>query len=211
MAAPLGLSTTNTNASFVFNNMQAVQYGSNSGNTNSVVAIPNVQALDFQSAQFMSGRQPGGVAFRKPSNTALTAAGNANASIIMLDDMVTATSRLGYTKNGAFLVSTNAAAVVVPLTNTQTNTNSFAGDNVFATINQAIIYNLSGLDGNAGLDCVVLSNGTNGVNVFGATGLTVKMSSRVCVENINGVAVAASTANMSINCNGNVAVVLSGS
>jgi hypothetical protein len=212
MAAPLGLATTNTNASFVFNNLQQIETSSNSGNTNSVLLIPYVQALDFQSASFMAGRQPGGVAFRAASNTVFASASNANAAVIQLDGMVTTASHLGYTKNGAFLVTANGSAVVVPLTNTQTNTNGFAGDTVFATVYEAIIFNLSGLDGNVAVNSTLLTNGTNGCNFLGATSLTVTASSRTCVESVNGTTVNAANANISINAAtaANIAVVLMG-
>jgi hypothetical protein len=120
MAAPAGIASTNTNASFVFNNMAITNggslYSSNSNNTNSVVLQPNVQALDFQSATFMAARQQGGVSYRQPSNSAFQSLTNANAAIVMLDGMETATSHLGYRRNGCFIVVSNGTAVVVPLT-----------------------------------------------------------------------------------------------
>ncbi len=211
MATPLGFATTNTNASFVFNNLQASLY--TSGTNNAPVGIPNVQALDFQSAAFMSGRQPGGAAFRTPSNGSLVSASNANAAIVMLDNMETTASRLGYTKNGAFIVVPAATAVVVSLLNTQVGTNSFAGDTTFATLYEWIFYNLSGLDGTAAVNATVLVSGTNGVNGLtgGAATCTIPASSRFVFENIAGLAVNTANLNCSINAaSGTIAMVLMG-
>ena len=205
MAAPAGIAQTNTNGSFVYNNMAVTNggslYGSIGGNSNSVIAQPNVQALDFQSATFMSGRQPGGTAFRAASNVALTAPSNSNAAIVMLDNMETVSSHLGYQKNGAFISIVNAAAATISLLNTQVGTNSFAGDTVFNGINEIIFYNLSGLDGNVGVNGTVTVNGTNGVNgvLGGAASVTVPAGSRYVFENVAGLAVNAANLNMAFN------------
>ncbi len=226
MTAPLGFASTNTNASFVYNNMAVTNGGAmmGNGNTNAVVLQPMVQALDFQSATFMSARQPGGVAFRAKSNVAFTAPSNANAAIVMLDGMVTTTSQLGYTKNGAFIVALSGTTnSVVPLTNTQTNTNSFAGDTAFNTWNQITLYNLSGLDGfnsssifagSAGTNGLSLGVGTNStVNTALFPGVTIAGGSRVVIENVNGGTVNAANANLIFTpaANSTIGVVISGS
>lgn len=195
MAAPIGLATTNTTgASFVFNNIQAVEYGSNSNNSNSVVAIPNVQALGKLAAQQMTGRLPGGAAYLQPSNTVLTAPANTNAALILIDGQETYASSLPYKKNGSFIVSlAGTTNSTVPMTNTQTNTNSFAGDTAFNTIYQMTVYNMSGLDGNPAAALNVVTGNVNGLS-FGSVsgtngvfnGITVDASSRITIESVNG-------------------------
>lgn len=223
MTVPLGFASTNTNASFVYNNMAVTNGGAMIGNSNSnaVVVQPMVQALDFQSATFMAARQPGGTAFRAKSNVAFTAPSNANAAIVQLDNMETTTSRLGYTKNGAFIIALSGTTnSVVPLTNTQTNTNSFAGDTSFNTVNQVIFYNLSGLDGNNSSSITVGKYNTNGLDlgwISGTNGVfngsLVYGSSRLCLENNNGWTVNAANANLYFTpaANSTIGVVISGS
>ncbi len=220
MTAPLGFSTTNTTgASFVYDNRAAAGASTVGGNANAVLAVPFVSALDFNSATAMTGRVPGGTSFRKASNSGYAASTNANAQMVLLDGMETYASRLSYAKNGAFIVvlsgTTNAT---VPLTNTQTNTNSFAGDNVFATVNQIVFYNLSSLDGVASADINVIKSNTNGLG-FGATGgnnafagITVGGGSRVVIESINGLTVNAANCALLFTptANGTIGVVVSG-
>ncbi len=220
MTAPLGFSTTNsTGVSFVYDNRAASAQSTVGGNANAVLAIPNIAMLDFNAALVATGRQPGGVSFRAASNSSLAASTNANAATVLLDGMETYASRLGYKKNGAFLIvlsgTTNAT---VPLTNTQTNTNAFVGDNVFATVNQIVLYNLSGLDGNASADLNVVKSNTNGLglgftggnNAF--AGVTVGGSSRVVLESINGLTVNAANCALIFTptANSTVGVVVSG-
>jgi hypothetical protein len=196
------LQTNSTGVSFIYNNLQTVELGSISGNTNAVSAIPFVTQLEPQSAMFMAARQPGGVAFRGDTNVAYTSASNANAAIVQLDNLETAAARLGYTKNGAFIVVTSSTtAVTVPLTNTATNTNSQAGDTVFAKWNKLILWNLSGLDGVASASMTVNGAGTNGVNLLlAATNSTIKLdgSSACVLASINGTTVNAANAAITI-------------
>ncbi len=220
MTAPLGFSTTNsTGVSFVYDNRAAGAASTVGGNANAVLAIPFVQMLDFNAALIATGRQPGGSSFHAASNSALAASSNANAATVLLDGMETFASKLNYKKNGAFIIvlsgTTNST---VPLTNTQTNTNAFAGDNVFATVNQMVVYNLSGLDGNNSADLNVVKSNTNGLS-FGATGgnnafagITVGGSSRVIVESINGLTVNAANCALIFTptANSTVGVVISG-
>jgi len=144
-----------TGVDFVFNNLQAVN------DQGTVVPLPVVLALEPQSAFQQSQRQPGGIAYQGDSNVAAPAPANAQ---ILLDGIENRASKLPYAKNGAFLVKTNGTTTVsVPFTNTATNTNSTAGDTVFAKWNRIYYFNLSGLDGVNSAAMTVNSAATNGL------------------------------------------------
>ncbi len=199
---------TNTNGvDFVANFLQGFDQW------NQVLIVPTVVPLEAQAALQLSGRNPGGLAYR--GNSAAAAPNTTNAAIL-LDGMETMVSRLGYTKNGAFLVHCNGTnAVAVPLTNTATNTNAQAGDTVFTTWKQITLYNLSGLDGNnSAVMYVSGSGGTNGANLnLNANGVhAIAGSSRITLENINGATVNAANAVVTITptADGTFGMVISG-
>jgi hypothetical protein len=78
---------------------------------------------------------------------------------------------------------------------------------------QVTWYNLSGLDGNVGVNAAILCNGSGAVNLIGGSaGCTIPASSRFVYENIAGTAVNSANSTVSINsataCT--VAVVISG-
>ncbi len=131
------MSTQNVN--FVVQNNQTALDGTY------VIAPPYVQAFDHQTATSLSGRGPGGAAYQ-------TAAGVGSNNIVMIDDVMTRLDKLGYGKNGALLLVTNASlACTVSLSATTTVvTNaisvSTAGDITFAAWNQLIFLNLSSAD-----------------------------------------------------------------
>ncbi len=185
--------TNSTGVDFVFNNLQIYDA------FNTASLIPNVIQMEQQSALQMTGRLPGGSAYR--GNSAVVAPAT-NSAMVLLDGMVTLASNLGYAKNGAFIVSLNGTnAAVVPLTNTATNTNSVAGDTVFTQWKQITMYNLSGLDNhNSAVMYVEGSGVTNGVNLAANTNsiLALAGSSRIVLESVNGITVNAANANVSI-------------
>ncbi len=199
---------TNTNGvDFVANFLQSFDQW------NQVILTPSVVPLEAQAALQLSGRNPGGLAYR--GNSAAAAPNTTNAAIL-LDGQETLASRLGYTKNGAFLVSCNGTnAVSVPLTNTKTNTNAQAGDTVFTTWKQITLYNLSGLDGAASAVMYVQGTPTtNGANLsVNANGVfAIAGSSRMTLENVNGVPVNAANAVVTITptADGTFGMVISG-
>jgi len=199
----------NTNgANFVYNNLQAYDQ------FNTVNVLPNVIQLERQSALQQSGRLPGGGSYR--GNSA-NVSPNTTTAAILLDAMVTSAADLGYQKSGAFVVTLNGTtAVTVPLTNTSTNTNSVAGDNVFAKWSLIIGYNLTGLDGVNAADITLAKAATNGVplGIAGANTYTVPASSRVVFENCNGgITVNAANAAVTITptADGHFALVVCGS
>ncbi len=185
---------TNTNGvDFVANFLQTFDQW------NQVIINPSVVPLEPQAALQVTGRLPGGGAYR--GNSAAAFPNTTNASIL-LDGMETLASRLGYTKNGAFLVHCNGTnAVSVPLTNTATNTNAQAGDTVFSSWKQITLYNLSGVDqNNSAVMYVQGTPTTNGANLsVNANGVfAIAGSSRMTLENVNGVPINAANAVLTI-------------
>lgn len=187
---------------FIYNNLQAQEFGTNNSNTNSVGLLPIIAGLEPQAAQQMVGRQPGGASFRAPNNSAFVSANNANATMSMIGgDFGVACARLGYTKGGAFLIASNSngtVAITFDTTNTQSNTNSYWGDTAFSTVNVMIFQNLSGLDGISNgngswfvngsvTNGAVLNLNTNGTYVVKPNGGT------VIVADVNGFNSAAAT------------------
>lgn len=193
MAVPAGYSTVNSGGSvFLYNNLQAPITNVNSANANAVNVLPQVIGYEPQSANFLSARQPGGIAWRQPNNVTFpqgnstVTVGNASVSIIG-GDFAVAAARMGYTKGAGVLITSNTngtAAVTIDLTNTQVNTNSFWGDTTFATINVLVFENLNQIDGisnNNGLwyingsvtNGAVLNLNTNGTYVAKPNGGTV--------------------------------------
>lgn len=173
--ASTGLAITNSGTlAFVYNNMQANLLSSNSTNTNGVLGIPQVQGYEPQSALQMTARQPGGTSFRAPNNSTFVSNTNTNAVMALIGgDLGMACARMGYTKGGAFLSASNSngtAAVNVPLTNTQTNTNAFYGDTTFNTAYVMIFQNFNNIDGissgNASYTVAAATN-ANGLVGFG--------------------------------------------
>ncbi len=174
------LTQTNTSGvDFILNALQAALQSTNTTNTLSTNSIlPLLQAVDPSWALQLAGRVPGGQAYQKGSNGAYiapTAAGNVvsntNAGVVALTGFETRASKLPCTKNGAFILNTNSTnTYTLQLTNTATNTNGQVGDTVFASWNQIIFLNLSGM----GIDAVasaamkVAPSNTNGAN-FGPT------------------------------------------
>ena len=183
--------TNTTGVDFVFNNLQAaLQSGSN---TNADSALPLVMALDPQSALAITGRQPGGPSYLKSTNVATP---SSTTGAMLLDGFETRASKLPYAKNGAFIVSLNGTnSVTVQLTNTAINTNGQAGDTVFATWNQIVLYNLSGVDGNNAASLTVAPAASNGANLqftaSNTTGLamTIDGASAQLLGSVNGVTV----------------------
>ena len=189
------LQTSSTGVSFVMNNLEAAVQSSVAGNTNAVAALPTVTQLAPQSAMQLTGRNPGGLAYHDDTNVVVPNSTNAS---ILLDDIVTNAAYLPYAKNGAFIVICNGTnAVVVPLTNTATNTNSQAGDTVFAKWNQIILRNLSGTDGYNSASMTVtpttavLQCGVNGV-------ITLDGGSAHRMGSVNGVAINSSNSTITI-------------
>lgn len=211
----MGVAQTNTNGhvSFVYQNIQVAIQSNVAANTNSVLTLPQVIAYDYQNGLQQSGRNPGGSAYAQPPNVAFTAPGNANASVVLLDDGFDS----NYTKNGAFIVVlSGTTTALIPLTNTQTNTNSYAGDTTFATVCKAVAYNLSGLDGVNSASMAIGTNGTNGCAIFGVNntnGFTLQGSCKAVFWQLNGTTVAANAQNIQITptAGGTFAVVLRGS
>lgn len=227
--------TNTTGVDFILNYLSAaLQSGgtttnSSLGNTNAVNAIPTLQAVDAQSALILSGRVVGGQSYTKPSNSVYIPPGptgviaaNTNAGTVVLSGVEIRPSKLGTTKNGAFVIVMNGTnAVVVPLTNTATNTNGQVGDTVFATWNQITFYNLTGLglDNTNAASATVASSNTNGANI-GLTpvnavgGYTLAGGGGfVAQQNWNGVTINAANANITITptASGLLAGVISGS
>jgi hypothetical protein len=212
MAVPVGYSITNSGGmAFVYNNLQAAENNVNSSNTNTVGVLPQIQGFEPQSAQFMTARQPGGIAYRQPGNVNFpggnaAVAVNGVSSILIGGDFGIAAARMGYTKGGGFLITSNSngtQAITFDTTNTQVNTNSFWGDTTFATINLMILQNLSGVDGissgnsswyvnGSATNGAVLNLNTNGTYVVKPNGGT------VVVADINGLNSAA--ANCKVLC-----------
>jgi hypothetical protein len=200
MAAPLGVAVTNSGGScFVYNNLQASVFGTVAGNTNSVGLLPLVQGMEPQSAQFVTARQPGGSAYRQPTNANFP---NTTNPVVMLGgDLGLAAARMGFTKGGAFLVASNSngtSAVTADLTNTQVNTNGFWGDTTFTNANIVIFHNLSGIDGvsNGNGSWYVNGSATNGavLNLNTNGTYVVKPNGGVAmISDPNGFAIAAAT------------------
>jgi len=203
VAAPTGISATNSGGvCFLYNNLQAQEFGTNSSNTNSVGLLPIIMGLDPQSALQMSARHPGGVSFRAPNNSAFVSPTNTNATASLIGgDFGVAIARLGYTKGGALLIASNSngtSAVTFDTTNTQANTNSYWGDTTFTTVNVMVFQNLSGLDGissgngswyvnGSATNGAVLNLNTNGTYVVKPNGGT------VVIADVNGFNSAAAT------------------
>jgi hypothetical protein len=197
------LQTNTTGVSFVYNNLSASVQANVNGNTNAVIALPTVTQLDTQSATMISGRVPGGSAFRTDTNGV---GPNFNSGVVMLDGFEIQAARLtgsqivnGATKSGVFFVILSGTnAVTVPLTNTSTNTNGAAGDNVFAKYYEVTLYNLSGLDGNNSASMTVGPSGTNGNKLqmpLTNSTLTIDGASAHILKSVNGVVInAANTA-----------------
>lgn len=196
------ITQTNTNGvNFLWNNLGAVvESGSN---TNTVTALPVAMAFEHQTALTLSGRQPGGASYLGLTNN-VSPANASGAVVILMDDLVTRADKLGYTKSGFFFVTTNSTtAVTVPLTNTATNTNGQAGDTVFATWNMIIMRNLSGTDGVNSASMTVGPATTNGANLLvtptnGSGTFTLDGSSAICFLDVNGVAINASHAAITV-------------
>jgi hypothetical protein len=221
--------TNTTGVDFVLANLQATLQSTGNYSGNSAPAIPDIIALDPQNALQQTGRVPGGAAYQKGSNAAYippnalgTVVANTNAGQVLLAGWETRPSKLTCTKNGAFVVQTNGTTpVVVPLTNTATNTNGQVGDTVFASWNQIVFYNLTGLgiDNTNAAGMTVASSNTNGANI-GLTpvnavgGYTLAGGGGAAVQqNWNGVTIAANAANITITptAGGIFAGVISGS
>ncbi len=149
MAVALGYNVTNSGGMvFVYNNLQGALQGETNANTNSVPVLPTLSMMEPQSALFMTARQPGGIAYRKDGSVVFP--NSTNPVSIVGGDFGIAAARMGYTKGAALLIASNSngtSAKTFDTTNTQANTNSFAGDLSFATINLIIFQNLSGVDG----------------------------------------------------------------
>jgi hypothetical protein len=197
----MSVAQTNTNGvSFVLNNLQATGVSNIGANTNSVPTIPNLLGLDYQSAAFMTGRQPGGVAFRGQPQTVFASPSNANAAAILVDAFESSVARLGYTKSGAFYLALNGTtAVTVPLTNTQTNTNGYWGDTTFATANVLLFRNVSGIDGNPNASISINGSGTNGHKMGLTTNSQITLDGNGSVfwnQSVNGFTVNAANANI---------------
>jgi hypothetical protein len=193
---------TNTNGvDFLLNFLQGALYTNGSAlNTNAVSAQPTLLALDSQSAQQQSGRNPGGQAYQKPSNAAYippnaqgTVVANTNAGCVLIGGYETRPSKLGTTKSGAFLVTMNGTnAVNLNLTNTAVNTNAQVGDTTFTYWNQIIVHNLTGqgIDNTNGASLTLASTNTNGANlgiipVNALGGLVVPAASAYALQNWN--------------------------
>lgn len=209
--------TNATGVDFVFNNLQAAAQSNLGANINSVGVLPQVLALDPQTALSLTGRQPGGPSYQKSTNVATP---STTTAAMLLAGFEMRPSKLPYTKNGAFVVSLSGTnAVTVPLTNTATNTNSQAGDTVFATWNQIVLYNLSGLDGNNSASMTIAPGASNGANLqftsSNTTGLamTIDGSSAQVLGSVNGVTVNATKNTILITptANSTFGMVISGS
>jgi hypothetical protein len=199
------LQTNSTGVEYVYNNLQGAVASSVSGNTNAVQAVPVVQQFEYQSAAQLTGKQPGGTAFRQPTNSYFTAPNNTNAAAVLLTAPEVAISRLNgaFTKTGAFIVVTSGTnAVTVPLTNTSTNTNSAAGDNVFAKYNMIFLWNLTPADGVNSAAMTVGPAGTNGNKLgLNATNSTINLDggpSCAILISTNGVAINAANAAITV-------------
>ena len=132
----------------MYNNLQAAEFGTNNSNTNSVGLLPAIVGLEPQSANQMAARQPGGQAFRGPTNANFP--NTTNPVVLIGGDLGSAAARMGYPKGCGFLIASNSngtSAVTFDLTNTQVNTNSYWGDTSFTNANIIILHNLSGIDG----------------------------------------------------------------
>ena len=192
MAVPVGYSTTNSGAmAFLYNNLQAPLQNVNSANANAVGVTPLIQGFEPQGANFQSARQPGGIAYRGPTNVNFPG-GNAavavnGATVVAIGgDLGIAAARMGYTKGGGLLIASNSngtTAKTFDTTNTQVNTNGFWGDTTFATINVMIFHNLSGIDGVSSGNGAWYVNGgaTNGL------GLDTNANSTLVVQPNGGV------------------------
>lgn len=222
------ITQTNTSGvSFVVENVVGQLQSTNT--TNAATSLPAMLALEPQVAIQQGGRNPGGQAYRKganiayiPPNSLGTVVANTNAGCVLLDGFEMMAARLGTTKSGAALISVNAnTAVNLNLTNTAVNTNSQAGDTVFANWNQLIFYNLTGMgiDNSSAGVLTVLSSNTNGANI-GATpvnalgGYVVQAGGAAVAQSLNtNTAIAANSLNCSVNCTtaGLVAIVICGS
>lgn len=222
--------TNTTGVDFLVNVLQAaIQTNGTSLNTNAVNALPQILGLSKTRALIQSGRVPGGQAYQKGSNAAYippnalgTVVANTNAGTVFPGGVETRPSQLPCTKNGAFIVVTSSTTkVTVPLTNTATNTNGQAGDTVFATWNQIVLYNLTGLgiDNTNSASMTVAGSNTNGANI-GLTpvnalgGYTLAGGGGYAVaQNWNGVTINAANANIEITptAGGIFAGVISGS
>ncbi len=203
MAAPTGISSTNSGSvCFVYNNLQAQEFGTNSSNTNSVGLLPILMGLEPQAALQMTGRNPGGVSYRAPSNSNFAAPSNTNAVLNLIGgEFGASAARMGYTKGGAFLIASNSngtQAITCDLTNTQSNTNSYWGDTSFTNANLIVFHNLSGVDGVSNGNGAWYVNGsvTNGAVLNLNTNGTIVVKpygGMAIIADTNGVAVAAAT------------------
>lgn len=194
-----------TGLDFVFLNDQATVLP---GGT-LVTPIPFVAALDHQNAIQQSGRGPGGGAANGASNIV-------SNNVALLDDMVTRCDKLPYAKNGVFHVTTTSTTPVnIDLTNLTTNATSSAGDTVFATVNQLLFYNLSGVDGVAAASMSIAAGTSNGarLQITGTTpAITLPASSRTVQEDVAGFAVDSTHKILVVTptAGGNFAMVVSG-
>ncbi len=203
MALP-GIVSTNSGASaFIYDNLQAAVVGTVAGNTNGTPGpLPVALAMEPQSAAQMTGRNPGGVSYRAPVGSTFASSSNTNAVACLIGgDIGLAAARMGYTKGGAWLITSNTngtQAITCDLTNTQANTNSYAGDITFTTVNVLLMQNLCGIEGvssNNGIWYVnasvtngaVLQLNTNGSFALSGNGGTFGLFFP------NGIAVAAAT------------------
>ncbi len=203
MAAPVGISATNSGGvCFVYNNLQAVEFGTNNSNTNSVGLLPTLTGLEPQSALQMTARGPGGTSYRAPSNSNFAAPNNSNAVVAMIGgEWGAAAARMGYTKGGAFLIASNSngtQAITCDLTNTQANTNGYWGDTSFTNANIIMFHNLSGIDGvsNGNGSWFVNGSVTNGAVLgMNANGTLIvhPYGGMNVICDTNGVAIAAAT------------------
>lgn len=198
-----------TNVAFVVQNKRAGLSGTN-GTT--VTNTPYVQAMDYTSAQALSGRVPGGTSENDASNSVTN-------SIVMLDQLPTP-AKAGYAKNGAVLITLNGTLAttlfLANLATTVTNAtaSSTAGDTTFATWNRLKVFNLSGVPLNTtAADLTIAPGGTNGANLLipANNAMTVPSASSVEWESTTGLTVNAAKSQIIITGNGgHVAVVVMG-
>lgn len=152
-----------TSVNFVLQDYEATLYGA------AFTPLPFLSIFERQSAMLLTGRNPGGSAYRQPPW--VTPA----KSIIALDDIATVMDADGLAKHGAFHVTTSGTtAVNIDLTNLVTNATSQAGDATFATINKIVAFNVSGLDGVSAANMTLAQGASNPAPLgFGGTSPTV--------------------------------------
>ncbi len=197
MSVPAGYNVTNSGGMvFVYNNLQAALQGETNANANAVFVVPTLSMLEPQAALFMTARNPGGSAYRQPTNAVFP--NTTNPCSIIGGDFGVAAARQGYTKGAALLIASNSngtTAKTFDTTNTQANTNSFAGDLTFATINVIILQNLSGCDGisngagawfvnGSATNGAVLNLNTNGTYVVNYNGGCVVIEDNVGINSV---------------------------